>query len=931
METLKDNSVDIAGICETWLRDANSPVTAAIKSFGYSIQHNYRKEKKGGGTALIYKSCYSPSVFRTTTAYKSFEYTAATVKSNTATKVMFVIMYRPGQMCALFNQELDSFLSEVSTKADSLILAGDLNIHFNQLGNKLYKQALDVLQSYGLQRKIFEPTHIAGGSLDQIFTFSLNNQLECVTRIDSSGVLGSDHFPVFCDIKLTFQKKFFKEIKYRRLKEIDHDMFTDDLSCVIDKLQLTGSFGMAVEQLMAQTSDVLNLHAPLVTKRISVVAKAPWFDKEYRQLRTVRRKAEKAWRKSKSEAHLHVYKDLCTECSEMAQGKKKAHFSKMIDQAEGNPRTLYQLVNKELDRKQSKKLPDLGIDVADLATKFNTFFVDKIDKIREGMKDVAVPMLVESNHISKSKLMYDFQPTCLEEIKEIIKESGIKSSPADLLPQSLLKENIDLFLPTIVQLVNLSLSTGNVEGVKLADIIPLLKDDSLDPNVLKHFRPVSNLAFIGKLIERVVLRRLNDHLSQNNLHCSEQSAYKKNNSTETLLVKITNDLLIAIDERKATVVMLLDLSAAFDTVDHGLLLKILKCEIGLRGNVLKWFESFLTGRAQRIRLGDVTSEEILIKFGVPQGSVLGPVLFNIYIRSIYRCVKKLGFDIFGYADDHQIMKSFDSASQSIVLAYDIDKCFQEIKSWMNSYFLQLNDGKTQIIVFGSAKILNTIQLNGINMITSGTSIRFISNVKNLGIYMDSKLTMENQIVHLKKKSFSTLRNICKIRFLLSKDQLKVIVNSLVVSCLDYCNGLFYGITEKLLYQLQLVQNAAAKAITGKYKHDHLENDLKDLHWLDVRKRVIFKLGLLAYKSVNGLAPMYLQELFRYAHHGHVLKLTVPEFNTRYGQRSFSVIGPKLLNNLPIAVTSSVNVDVFKVALKTFLFNLSAAEMEILVN
>jgi hypothetical protein len=206
---------------------------------------------------------------------------------------------------------------------------------------------------------------------------------------------------------------------------------------------------MAVEQLMAQTSDVLNLHAPLVTKRISVVAKAPWFDKEYRQLRTVRRKAEKAWRKSKSEAHLHVYKDLCTECSEMAQGKKKAHFSKMIDQAEGNPRTLYQLVNKELDRKQSKKLPDLGIDVADLATKFNTFFVDKIDKIREGMKDVAVPMLVESNHISKSKLMYDFQPTCLEEIKEIIKESGIKSSPADLLPQSLLKENIDLFLPTI--------------------------------------------------------------------------------------------------------------------------------------------------------------------------------------------------------------------------------------------------------------------------------------------------------------------------------------------------------------------------------------------------------------------------------------------------------------------------------------------------
>ena len=531
---------------------------------------------------------------------------------------------------------------------------------------------------------------------------------------------------------------------------------------------------------------------------------------------------------------------------------------------------------------------------------------------------------------AQPKFLYNFEPTTLEELKEIISESGIKCSPADMLPQQLFKDNINSLLPVIVQLVNISLATGNVDGVKLADIVPLIKDASLDPNVLKNFRPVSNLTFLGKIIERVVLKRLNEHLSINNLHCPSQSAYRKNHSTETLLIRIWNDLLIASDEKNATVVMLLDLSAAFDTVDHALLLKILKCEIGLRGCALQWFKSFLTGRSQRIRLGHETSDEILIKFGVPQGSVLGPVLFNIYIRSIYRCVQNLGFNIFGYADDHQVFKSFSTGYQSVALIYEIDQCFIEIKRWMNQYYLQLNDSKTQIIVFGSSRVLNAIKIHGTNF-TSGTTVRFIPCVKNLGIQMDSNLTLANQVVNLKRKSFATLRNICKIRFLLTQEQLRVIVNSLVVSCLDYCNGLFFGITEKLLGQLQLIQNAAAKAITGKYKHDHLEDDLRQLHWLHVRKRIIFKIGLLAYKSVNGLAPVYLQELFRYAHHGHTLKLIVPEVNSKFGYRSFSVIGPKLLNRLPKEVTCSSNVNAFKAVLKTHLFNLNADDIRKLVN
>ena len=619
-------------------------------------------------------------------------------------------------------------------------------------------------------------------------------------------------------------------------------------------------------------------------------------------------------------------RSICSSLNDLALEKKKLYYSRLIENANGNPKTLYSLVNKALDRKQTKKLPDSD-EIPVLAKSFNEFFVDKIAKIRQNMKLCSSPSFQTA---PDDCTMTEFEPATLEEISEIIKETGVKSSPTDLLPQQLYKENIEELIPLIHKLVNLSLVSGNFEGVKLADIVPLLKDESLNPNELKNYRPVSNLSFIGKIIERVVLKRLNDHLTKNDLHCPEQFAYKKHHSTETLLIKITNDLMIAADERTATVVMMLDLSAAFDTVDHNLLLTILEKEIGIRGTALEWFRSFLTGRSQRIRLGKVTSEVITIKFGVPQGSVLGPVLFNLYIRSIYSVVKKLGFNIMGYADDHQVTKTFNCRSQTEVLTIELQSCFETIKRWMNQFFLQLNDSKTQIIVFGSSNVLKGLKINGVN-IGSNTTIRFVSTVKNLGVYMESSLTFEKHTMELKRKCFRTIRNIRKIKFLLTSDQVRVVVNSLVVSCIDYCNGLFIGASEKILRQLQLIQNSAAKVITGKYKHDHMEDDLEKLHWLNIRKRVVFKIGLLAYKSINGLAPQYLQDMFRYSHHGHVLKLIVPYSSSKYGNKCFSIIGPKIFNKLPLHVTSSISTESFKQSLKTHLFLLSENELENLYN
>ena len=188
----------------------------------------------------------------------------------------------------------------------------------------------------------------------------------------------------------------------------------------------------------------------------------------------------------------------------------------------------------------------------------------------------------------------------------------------DPIPDKLLKLVIDLFIPLWTQLGNLGLATGSIEGLlKHADIIPLLKAAGLDTETLNNFRPVSVLQFLGKLIERVVLRRLNNHLLINESNVSNQYGYKKGHGTETILPKVTNDILIACDKKTATVLLLLDLSAAFDAVNIEVLLSILQSEIGITGSALQWFSSFLRNRTMLVKINDAYSETFVVEFGIP--------------------------------------------------------------------------------------------------------------------------------------------------------------------------------------------------------------------------------------------------------------------------------------------------------------------------
>ena len=297
----------------------------------------------------------------------------------------------------------------------------------------------------------------------------------------------------------------------------------------------------------------------------------------------------------------------------------------------------------------------------------------------------------------------------------------------------------------------MSLSTGKVPPqFKQAIVTPVLKKPGLDPNDLKHFRPVSNLSFVSKVLEKVVLKRLQKHLAHAGLLETYQSAYRKNHSTETAVLCVLDNLLTKADERLVSLVALLDLSAAFDMLDHCILTERLKTTFGIRGVVLDWFNFYIRGRFQSVAVEGSTSPQCPLLYGVPQGSVLGPVLFTLYSQPLSDTISNHMCDFHKYADDTELSKSAPSeefsSTQSSVVA-----CIDDVLSWMNSNKLKLNTDKTEVMPVGPPSRLGLFDVESANI--DGNEIAFKTAVKYLGVKIDQSLSMQNQISSISQASF----------------------------------------------------------------------------------------------------------------------------------------------------------------------------------
>ncbi|PIK49627.1 putative RNA-directed DNA polymerase from mobile element jockey-like, partial [Apostichopus japonicus] len=283
--------------------------------------------------------------------------------------------------------------------------------------------------------------------------------------------------------------------------------------------------------------------------------------------------------------------------------------------------------------------------------------------------------------------------------------------------------------------VNTSLRSGVVpDTYKEAVIAPLLKKANLDHNTLKNYRPVSNLPFLSKVLERVVAKQLTNYMTENRLHEPLQSAYKQFHSTETALIKVHNDILWAMERQGVTILVLLDLSSAFDTIDHEVLIHRLEYLLGVHGIPLTWFKSYLSDRSHRVLVDGKFSSVQNLVYGVPQGSVLGPLLFAIYILPLGNLVREYGLDLHIYADDTQVYVSVCPTSEEGVkqAVSKLEDCLSKVQAWMSTNFLKLNADKTEVMVIGFRAQL--VKFNLPSVTVAGVDVPVQTNpVRNLGV------------------------------------------------------------------------------------------------------------------------------------------------------------------------------------------------------
>ena len=629
--TLNNFPFSVIGVSETWLHNT-SPNLYNLNN--YTLIRKDREDKRGGGLAFYVNDQLQFKLRKEISLEQSESLFLEII--NSKNNIIIGLIYRPPHGSAIsFCEDLDKCLHTITGESKQLYLMGDFNIDLLSQSN-YHDTLLHTTYSNSCYPHINKPTRIDGQSstlIDNIFSNIFDKDI--ISGLLYSDI--SDHLPIFvmCNNDISI-KKSDKLSMYRKETPQNIESFKEDLASeewldIFSELDANISY----ENFNKKLQMYYEKHFPLVSaKKNNKTGKMPWISKTILRSIHKRNKLYKAYLRNRSDENKSKYKTYRNQLTNIIRTSRKNYYSEKLNRAKSNMKSTWGIINDLIGKKRKKPLTDnftmdnVNIKSEDIAHSFNSFFVNigpnlanKLSKPNESFSKF-LPEPANSSVF--------FNPTSPNEIIELTKNlKSSKSQGHDRISNFLLKQIIHFIASPLTHIFNLSINTGTCpESLKIAKVNPVFKKDN--PHEISNYRPISILPSISKVLEKIIYKRLYKFLDTFNFLNSNQYGFRKSHSTDLALVQLYDKITDAIANKEHVIGVFMDLSKAFDTLDHQILLQKLY-SYGIRGVALSWFKSYLTNRQQYVVYDDVSSTFLPIRCGVPQGSLLGPLLsFNIY-------------------------------------------------------------------------------------------------------------------------------------------------------------------------------------------------------------------------------------------------------------------------------------------------------------
>jgi hypothetical protein len=838
--------------------------------------------------------------------------------------ILLGCIYRPPNTdVAIFNSELLSILNIVDgEKLKLTLISGDFNLDL--LKNGVHAPTgmfLNNMFSHSLFPAIQNPTRISEDSatlLDNIFIRCFKNNVH--STIIYSDI--SDHLPVAVRVEYTMssKNKLPTEIYKRSFNPqaiVDFNAALSNVSwCeVYDLLVFEADPSHAYNVFTDVYKTLFDKFFPLKIIKYShkMTIRKEWMTKGLLKSCHKKSKLYKKYRKHSKEDDKKRYITYRNKLKTLLRKREKMYYSEKFEMATGNMRKTWKLIGSVLNSNSSRSTPEsFTVDgnkitnCNEIVERFNNYFVNIGSRLASSISNAPSSFLTYLNAPNPSS--FYFYETSAEEIVNIISNFQSKQSTGiDEIPMSIVKTSAAYIAEPISRIINNSFTSGIVpDTLKIAKVCPIFK--SGDREEFTNYRPISILPTFSKIVEKAVFNRLTTYLESKCMLIKNQYGFRQGHSTYMAIMDMYDKISAAMNRNEYSVGVFIDLSKAFDTLDHDILLKKLE-NYGLRGVPNKWFQNYLHNRKQYVFLSNCSSSMKSINYGVPQGSILGPLLFILYINDIVNCSSVLKFVLF--ADDTNL---FHSDMNVWDLMSTLNCELMKLSNWFKANKLSLNISKTNYIIFGRKKIAQSA--TPLQLCIDGKILERVESTKFLGVMIDGKLNWSKHINHVSLKISKSLGIIGRLRNALPLHVLLTLYYTLIFPYLSYCNIIWGYASATLLRQLIVLQKRAVRIITSSPYRSESSPLFRRLHLLKLTDICKLQTALFMYKVKCKLLPVSCMQYCKINQRSMYSTrqknyFDVDVFKTNIRERSIAVSGPRLWNSLTQEAQSCTSLSFFK--------------------